>query len=130
MPEIIGRYVTVFIPGEDKILALCEVEVYGTSVLGKSLEFSFPTFNFIVFQMMRIHHQNRNRGVQACLFTSSSPPEFLCFLVVIDKITMASKLKTFVYVYVRKLIECRCYGPAVMSSRCCDVDLWGKVKKM
>ena len=43
---------------------------------------------------------------------------------------MANEFKTFMYVYVRKLIECRCYGPAVMSSRCCDVDLCGKVKKM
>ena len=48
MPKVIGRYVTVFIPGKNKILTLCEVEVYGTSVLGMSLEISFPTFNFIV----------------------------------------------------------------------------------
>ena len=47
MPEVIGRYVTVFIPGKNKILTLCEVEVYGTSVLGMSLEISFPTLNFI-----------------------------------------------------------------------------------
>ena len=48
MPEVIGRYVTIFIPGDKKILTLCEVEVYGISVLGMSLENSFPTFNFIV----------------------------------------------------------------------------------
>ena len=48
MPEVIGRYVTVFIPGKNKILTLCEVEVYGTSVLGMCLEISFPTFNFIL----------------------------------------------------------------------------------
>ena len=48
MPEVIGRYVTVFIPGKNKILTLCEVEVYGTSVLGMSLEISFRIFNFIV----------------------------------------------------------------------------------
>ena len=48
MPEVIGRYVTIFIPGEKETLTLCEVEVYGTSVLGMSLEISFPAFNSIV----------------------------------------------------------------------------------
>jgi hypothetical protein len=33
-PAVVGRYVTVVIPGEKKSLTLCEVEVYGTSVLG------------------------------------------------------------------------------------------------
>ena len=32
---LIGRYVTIVIPGAENILTLCEVEVYGTSVLGK-----------------------------------------------------------------------------------------------
>jgi hypothetical protein len=31
---VVGRYVTVVIPEEKKTLTLCEVEVYGTSVLG------------------------------------------------------------------------------------------------
>ncbi len=31
---MVGRYVTVVIPGEKKTLTLCEVEVYGASVLG------------------------------------------------------------------------------------------------
>ena len=31
---MVGRYVTVVIPGESKILTLSEVEVYGASVLG------------------------------------------------------------------------------------------------
>jgi hypothetical protein len=31
---VVGRHVTVVLPGEKKILTLCEVEVYGTSVLG------------------------------------------------------------------------------------------------
>ena len=31
---MVGRYVTVVIPEEKKTLTLCEVEVYGTSVLG------------------------------------------------------------------------------------------------
>jgi hypothetical protein len=35
---VIGRYVTVVIPGEKKTLTLCEIEVYGTSVLGMSVE--------------------------------------------------------------------------------------------
>ena len=35
---MIGRYVTVVIPGEKKTLTLCEIEVYGTSVLGMSVE--------------------------------------------------------------------------------------------
>ena len=30
-----GRYVTIVIPGSNKYLTLCEVQVYGTSVLGK-----------------------------------------------------------------------------------------------
>ena len=64
-----------------------------------------------------------------CVFLWSSQPEILRFLVVINNIIMAREFKTFMYVYVRKLIECRCYGPAVMSSRCCEVDLCGKVKK-
>ena len=34
-PPVIGRYVTIVIPGSQKILTLCEVQVYGTSVLGK-----------------------------------------------------------------------------------------------
>ncbi|CAB4039940.1 neurotrypsin, partial [Paramuricea clavata] len=33
-PAVVGRYVTVVIPGENKILTLCEVEVYGAGVLG------------------------------------------------------------------------------------------------
>ena len=52
MPEVIGRYVTVFIPGEDKVLTLCEVEVYGTGVLGMSLEISFLLLTSLYFQMM------------------------------------------------------------------------------
>ncbi|CAB4045046.1 Hypothetical predicted protein, partial [Paramuricea clavata] len=32
-PTVVGRYVTVVIPGEKKTLTLCEIEVYGTSVL-------------------------------------------------------------------------------------------------
>jgi hypothetical protein len=35
---VIGRYVTVVIPGEKKTLTLCEIEVYGTSILGMSVE--------------------------------------------------------------------------------------------
>ena len=34
-PPVTGRYVTIVIPGSYKILTLCEVQVYGTSVLGK-----------------------------------------------------------------------------------------------
>ena len=34
-PPLIGRYVTIVIPGAENILSLCEVEVYGTGVLGK-----------------------------------------------------------------------------------------------
>ena len=34
-PPVTGRYVTIVIPGSDKYLILCEVQVYGTSVLGK-----------------------------------------------------------------------------------------------
>ena len=34
-PPVIGRYVTIVIPGAENILTLCEVEVCGTSVLGK-----------------------------------------------------------------------------------------------
>ena len=34
-PPVTGRYVTIVIPGSKKILTLCEVQVYGTSVLGK-----------------------------------------------------------------------------------------------
>ena len=33
-PKVVGRYVTIVLPGENKILTLCEVEVYGASVLG------------------------------------------------------------------------------------------------
>ncbi|XP_032893986.1 uncharacterized protein LOC116984036 [Amblyraja radiata] len=29
---IVGRYVTIFIPGQDKILTLCEVEIFGSEV--------------------------------------------------------------------------------------------------
>ena len=32
---MVGRYVTIVIPGEKKVLTLCEVEVYGVSVLGR-----------------------------------------------------------------------------------------------
>ncbi|XP_028402504.1 receptor-type tyrosine-protein phosphatase F-like [Dendronephthya gigantea] len=31
---VVGRYVTILIPGDRKILTLCEVEVYGTGILG------------------------------------------------------------------------------------------------
>ena len=34
-PPVTGRYVTIVIPGSHKILTLCEVQVYGTNVLGK-----------------------------------------------------------------------------------------------
>ena len=34
-PPVTGRYVTIVIPGSKKVLTLCEVRVYGTSVLGK-----------------------------------------------------------------------------------------------
>ncbi|CAB4032024.1 Hypothetical predicted protein, partial [Paramuricea clavata] len=30
VPTVVGRYVTIVIPGEKKTLTLCEVEVYGT----------------------------------------------------------------------------------------------------
>ena len=34
-PPVTGRYVTIVILGRRKILTLCEVQVYGTTVLGK-----------------------------------------------------------------------------------------------
>ena len=33
-PPVTGRYVTIVIPGSKKVLTLCEVQVYGRSVLG------------------------------------------------------------------------------------------------
>ena len=37
-----GRYVTVVIPGSNKVLSLCEVEVYGyRAPTGKNLSYAF-----------------------------------------------------------------------------------------
>ena len=54
---MVGRYVTVVIPEEKKTLTLCEVEVYGTSVLGmwtSVLVFNLPRILNLPFSNVRI----------------------------------------------------------------------------